>query len=117
MKKLFFLCAFLFMSMQIQAQVYIVIIKQEAIDQPLFQTVISPNGDVSDSIIEISASDEADRNNLVFSDVGLGKAMREVSATLNEIIAKGYTLLSMPLPYEPTSHRSGSIRAVYYLTK
>ena len=111
MKKLFFLCAFLFMSMQMQAQVYIVIIQQESLNAPLYQSIISPNGDIVKNIVNLESSAYVSLANHL--DIG----MLAVSSTLNEIMKNGYTLLAMPLPYEPTSSRSGAIRAVYYLIK
>ena len=109
MKKLFFLCAFLFMSMQIQAQMYIVIVKHDV--SGLVKTVISPDGSTSREAIPTGFGKPS--FNYADSDY-LIPAMQNISSTLNEIIKKGYTLLEMPLPYLPDGEL---INVVYYLTK
>ena len=81
MKKLFFLCAFLFMSMQIQAQLYIVLVDNTIGNLQSKVTIVSPDGSTSEQLIPeaygTSAADHYGPLNII----------------LNDIISEGYKLI------------------------
>ena len=103
MKKLFFLCAFLFMSMQIQAQLYIVAYSTWDIEydingkkifddygvlmvHTIIETVYAPDGSMSRKVIfrDTKAEYKKEPRTII---------LQTISSTLNNIIAKGYALL------------------------
>ena len=111
MKKLLFLCSFIFISMQVQAQMYVVMVKHTHANGPLVQTVIAPNGNIAENIIFTP-----DHTFGSFNWKYQRTAMIEISSTLNEIIANGYTLLPMSNPYN-RDIPLGGIDNIYYLVK
>ena len=99
MKKLFFLCAFLFISMQIQAQMYTVSYHSwtgsyESVDSNgkklaghLVETIMTPDGSISQRIL-----DEYHLDKNIDPITGI---LNIAHSTLNEIMKKGYTLLAI----------------------
>jgi len=98
--------------MQIQAQMYVVIVKHTGANGPLIQTVISPDGSISENVILTPYAQASFTYNAGY----IKTAMVEISSTLNEIIANGYTLLPLSNPYR-RDIPPGVIDNIYYLTK
>ncbi|MAZ58020.1 MAG: hypothetical protein CMP56_01230 [Flavobacteriales bacterium] len=103
MKKLFFLCAFLFMSMQIQAQLYMVAYEswhltddingKDYVDdngfimeKKIIETIIAPDGSMSRNVIFHNTKADYKKHPRTI-------VLLAISSTLNDIMAKGYTLL------------------------
>jgi len=103
MKKLFFLCAFLLMSMQMQAQLYIVSYSTWDIEydvngnkifddygvlmeHTIIETVYAPDGSMSRKVIFHGTKAEYKKEPRTI-------ILQTISSTLNNIISKGYTLL------------------------
>jgi hypothetical protein len=85
MKKLFFLCAFLFMSMQIQAQMYIVVIADPSEVQ----------GDSCSDNYECTIVTIDPLGNQTFTCipyVGVNGGLSALNQHLNEIMAEGYKI-------------------------
>ena len=112
MKKLFFLCAFLFVSMQIQAQLYIVTTHEDfdynnsgLNDEPytdLDQAIVIHKPDGESIIIEIddneiSASEISGYSGTLNDNGGFGYKdaylNQRLNIELNAIISEGYTLM------------------------
>ena len=81
MKKLFFLCAFLFMSLQIQAQLYIVSVQVNGGDI----IISAPDG-------TITTVDPLPSPSGLSGNMG---TIESVNAILNDIIAQGFKLISV----------------------
>ena len=86
MKKLFFLCAFLFISMEIQAQIYIVAMVDDS-DMPvvsceytsqLVLTIVDPEGEQT----FVCIPDHVEDGGLI-----------QLNEVLNNIVAEGYNLI------------------------
>tara|TARA_B100000945_G_scaffold93006_1_gene72646 strand:- start:202 stop:528 length:327 start_codon:yes stop_codon:yes gene_type:complete len=89
MKKLFFLCAFLFMSMQMQAQLYMVHLLH-------VNTTIDTDVNISDygyNIVVYSPDGSVDVTNV--NNLDETEQWRAVNAILNDIISDGYQLIPM----------------------
>lgn len=97
MKKLFFLCAFLFMYMQIQAQIYIVSYDQwttyakdsngKSMYGEIVETTISPDGSTYYKVIETREKATDSRR----SETAI-VLLQTISSTVNELIENGYSL-------------------------
>ncbi|MAQ32317.1 MAG: hypothetical protein CMD26_06290 [Flavobacteriales bacterium] len=101
MKKLFFLCAFLFVSIEIQAQLYIVHTYAEGLDTngdglvddaQYHMTTISPDGSIS--TIEIPDFNSSELIGSSATPEEMGEHLQVVNNELNVIINQGYKLVS-----------------------
>jgi len=101
MKKLFFLCAFLFMSMQVYAQLYIVRTYYEApMDNDLldtsgsflsYMTTCAPDGTIS--TIELPTASQTISTYVYASVEATEQQMQIINTELNSIINQGYKLI------------------------
>ena len=85
MKKLFFLCAFLFMSMQIQAQMYIVVIADPD------NTAEDNCSDGGEKVI-ITIDPFGDQTLTCIPKSGINGGLSALNEHLNSIIAQGYKI-------------------------
>ena len=99
MKKLFFLCAFLFVSIEMQAQLYIVHTYLEPIideetglpngEQLAYMTTSSPDGTVSTVPLPFSSTLSSYYN----SPGEIEERVQVINEELNNIISQGYKLI------------------------
>jgi hypothetical protein len=104
MKKLFFLCAFLFVSMQMQGQLYIVEAHTDwdynNADLDYAIIIHQPNGETN--VIEISSNEISDSN--LGGYTGYSEEYRysylkqRLNNELNTIISEGYQLIHITAP-------------------
>ena len=111
MKKLFFLCVFLFTSMQMQAQLYLAYTYRDFVDTTgdgygdtynCYMSIIAPDGSVSN--IDLTCPDS--------NPSGMTTHMEQVNQELNSIINDGYKLI------EVISHETNTLGLLfntYYL--
>ena len=118
MKKLFFLCAFLFLSMHIQAQMYIVETwtdwdYQGTSDYDYAIVIHSPSGDtdvinITNYTIELNPI-VGSPGTLTETDESIDSyLMKRLNEEINTIISEGYKLLHIELP-----PRDGSVYGYY----
>ena len=107
MKNLFFLCAFLFMSMSMKAQLYIVHTYGEVVESQYnyFMTTVSPNGEVY--TIDLPYLPDFPSPELMEPHIQI------INAELNNIINQGYKLIHTD--HHPGNNILGLNFNTYYL--
>ena len=118
MKKLFFLCAFLFISIEMQAQLYIVHTYAQGTDTSgdgfadslqYYMTTIAPDGSIS--TIEIPDFNSSEVMGSGASTEEMGEHLQAVNNELNLIISLGYKLVSA----NTVQSNLGLVYNTYYL--
>ena len=114
MKKLFFLCFFLFMSMQIQAQLYIVTVDMRSsslcgADYCADVTVIGPDNVTEQQIRGFEISQYGGS-----SDPNFAQHYIELYSILNEIISNGYQLVYVKESFDGENYTNNTSAAYFF---